>query len=179
MSRIRLLLPVARAAASIAVSVLLVVVLALGVSQHAGWVRVINVQGGSMDPALPYGSLLVTTPATLGGVHVGDVVSLVADDAVRVTHRVVAIDPATGALTTRGDANHADDPAPFTGPGVDLVRAHVPLAGRVLAALNGPARLWAGLAVVLFALAALTPVPVRRPRGAHRADPARTAAVSS
>jgi signal peptidase len=69
------------------------------------------VGGGSMEPSIPLGALVVTTridPMTIG---VGDVVTVRADNGVVVTHRVRRIlDLAEGRfLELKGDANPNPD----------------------------------------------------------------------
>lgn len=145
--------PTLRFAAGVGAVAVLLGAVGLGVAQHAGAVRLLTVEGGSMAPAARYGALLVSTPEDSDQVAVGDVVSIVRSDGVRVTHRVRAIDSVTGALTTQGDANPSPDPEPYVGDRVDHVRVIVPWAGRLLAALSGPARIWAWVTLILVAAA--------------------------
>lgn len=111
------------------------------------------ITGGSMGSAVPVGSLVFTTAASPSSVRAGDIITF-RPPGLRetVTHRVVS----TGrdGLRTRGDANAAVDPWRL-GAGVPVRRvvAHVPVAGRLLAAFRGPAL--AGLAALLLALVLL------------------------
>lgn len=144
-----------------------VVASVLGLGQAAGWWRVLEVQGGSMQPTIANGAALLTVPRAAEDVRLGDVVSFVGDDGRRVTHRVVDVDESAGEITTRGDANSVDDATPYTGESVDLVVFDVPGAGVALRAtrlvLTNPWIIAGGVLAIALAL------PWRRPRrGAHR-----------
>jgi signal peptidase len=137
------------------------------VAQLAGWMRLDEVQGGSMEPTITNGSLLVTVRADVDEISADDVVSIVVDGGKRVTHRVVDVDHATGQVVTRGDANNVADPTPYTGERVDRVVAALPGLGVVARygseAVRGPLlMLAAALSVVLAVDAAVTG---RRRRG--------------
>lgn len=108
-------------------------------ARHAG-LTVLSIQSGSMTPAYHKGDAIVVRAVNPAGsaVKVGDVVSYqsIADPAVIITHRITAIDPTTGLLTTRGDALATADPPfssdrvvgvvaqsmPYAGYGLDIVR---------------------------------------------------------
>jgi len=97
-------------------------------------VDLLVVRSGSMEPAIPVGSLVLTRPIAADRIEVGDVVSVVRDDGSRLTHRVVAVE-ASGALhrlTTQGDANSSPDSEAFTAEGVERVVAVTPGLGRAL-----------------------------------------------
>ena len=70
------------------------------------------VRGGSMEPAIPYGSLIVDEPVAPESLRVGDVVTVRADNAVVVSHRVTRIAELQGEryLEIKGDANRTADP---------------------------------------------------------------------
>lgn len=99
----------------------------LGLASRFGWIGLLEVQGGSMQPTISNGSLLITSPRPAGEVRPGDVVSIVGTDHLRVTHRVV--DVTAAGIVTRGDANRVSDGAPYTGNQVDHVRAVIPALG--------------------------------------------------
>lgn len=113
-------------AAAVGVAVLVVGLPALGLYQ------VHLVATGSMAPAIPAGSLIVSRPASAAALAVGDVVTYVHDGA-RVTHRLheVADDGGQLLLRTKGDANPAPDGWQVTAaPGDDHLlrqRFHLPL----------------------------------------------------
>ena len=74
------------------------------------WYRVVVVAGGSMEPTLAPGDLMVVAPAPQV-VEPGMIVVLAVDDRL-ITHRVTTVHP-DGTFDTKGDANPvADD---FTG----------------------------------------------------------------
>ncbi|NTW39385.1 MAG: signal peptidase I [Cellulomonadaceae bacterium] len=133
-------------------------------SRVAGW-QVLDVQGGSMEPTIANGSALLTMPADTSDVHPGDVISLIGADGARVTHRVVDVDPTTGAITTRGDANQVNDAIPYAGKGVDRVRFAVPFLGPVVGLLELVAAstwVWTGVVALVLALAPWERVLPRR-----------------
>jgi signal peptidase I len=136
------------------------------------------VTGGSMEPSIAKGALVIVAPVAPGTIAVGDVITFEHYGQV-TTHRVVAVDatnPASPTFTTRGDANTAVDPEPvqFSGQ-VGLYRASIPLAGYAIAYLQAYWRL--GVMViagaVFFACAAALVfgnTTARRPRQRRRAE---------
>lgn len=143
----------------------------LGLGTWAGWWRTLEVQGGSMQPTISNGSLVVTTPRDVDQIGDGDVISFVGADGKRVTHRVMAVDAETGEVTTRGDANAVDDATPYAGHRVDLVRVAVPGLGVALRAIAMlTTNLWF-IAGVVIAVMVLLPWRGRR-RGRHVLDSA-------
>ncbi len=124
---------------------LLLLVLMVGLPRALGWVP-LTVLSGSMEPAVPVGSQVVVEPIEseqdLTGVRVGDVVAFLPepDSDTLVTHRVVAQSlRADGSvlLTTRGDANTADDAGRVGAQQVrGQVRYHLPYAGYLASALT-------------------------------------------
>ena len=76
-----------------------------------------TVTSGSMRPALPPGTLIVTRPADPSALGIGDVITYqaVSDRPAVVTHRIIGVGyAANGEITfrTRGDANDAADAEP-------------------------------------------------------------------
>jgi signal peptidase I len=98
-------------------------------------------RSGSMAPAIDAGSLALARDVPATDVRVGDVVSVVGADGVRVTHRVVSTGSTDGAtsLTLKGDANPVPDPQAYVVQRADRVVWSVPVAGRVVATLGSPA----------------------------------------
>jgi signal peptidase len=89
------------------------------------------VTGGSMEPNIPKGSLVLVQPATPSEVTLGDVITF-QQYGQTTTHRVISIGRNSAGLTfrTRGDANLTADPEDKWFPGqVGIVRATVPVAG--------------------------------------------------
>lgn len=87
--------------------------------------RTLSVHTGSMAPYAPTGSLVLTRPVDVADVAVGDVVLLRRsgdDPTAPVLHRVIDVDRAGGDIVvrTKGDANSAADPEPWTLRGATL-----------------------------------------------------------
>ncbi|MCL8027372.1 hypothetical protein [Nocardioides bruguierae] len=103
--------------------------------------RVLLFRSGSMEPAVPAGSLGLAREVPAADLRVGDVVSVLAPSGTRVTHRVESLTrgpDGTATLVLRGDANDAVDPAPYSVRTADRLVAHVPGLGHVVAWLAGP-----------------------------------------
>ncbi|GAA4418919.1 hypothetical protein GCM10023169_09060 [Georgenia halophila] len=105
-----------------------------------------TVTTGSMEPALPPGTLVVVRPVPHDQIGVGDVITyqLESGEPAVATHRVVAVGTdMTGAYryTTRGDANDADDRTPVRS---EQIRGRlwyaVPYLGHVSTVLTGEQR---------------------------------------
>lgn len=105
-------------------------------------ITLIMFRTGSMAPAIPAGSVAVVQRVPATSVELGDVVTVDRDDALPVTHRVVAIasgaSPNTRSLTLRGDANPGNDPAPYDVASVRIVRASAPGLAPVIVAFGDP-----------------------------------------
>ncbi len=116
---------------------------------------------GSMAPAIPTGSLGISRSVPATSVHAGDVVSVIRDDGVRVTHRVESVSAPTGnsvSLTLRGDANDSADPRTYTVTEVQRIVGTAPLLGYVAAWLKNPYTLvLEGLAALLLLGVAFAP----------------------
>ena len=83
----------------------LIAVIGIGMVANP-WYRLVSVEGGSMEPAISRGDLIVVGPAPTK-VEPGMILVLRVDGQL-VTHRVVEVNP-DGTLVTRGDANGVDD----------------------------------------------------------------------
>jgi signal peptidase I len=110
-------------------AIALTVFVAYGLANNA-WYHVLAVQGGSMEPTITAGDMIVITrpPAQ---VEVGQVLTLQVDGAI-VTHRVVEV-RSDGSFTTQGDANDTRDD--FTANDVRIVgeyRFSLPLIGMLI-----------------------------------------------
>ena len=82
--------------------------------QRSGAAQLLTVVSGSMQPALPLGSLVVVVPRDAAAVRTGDVITFnpPGDDTRTVTHRVIDVE-GTGddvRVHTQGDANPVADP---------------------------------------------------------------------
>src|SRR4029077_5536594 len=135
-----------------AVSLLFVGIRALGMATFV-------VTGGSMEPTIHKGSLVIDEPVTADKLRLGDIITFDHYDQT-TTHRIVGVEgSATGTMfSTKGDANQVTDPEPITFPGrVGLVKLSVPGLGYAVAWLQ---YLWrfgatAVAAIIFFGCAAL------------------------
>ncbi len=131
--------PRIRKSSGLAVDAVFVAALALAVFIAYGsvgnrWYHVVAIMGGSMEPTITRGDLIVVTPPP-SKIEVGMIVTMTADGRV-VTHRVVEVRP-DGRLVTKGDANDAVDHWNGTVT-VDGVYAFtIPLIGRYIPIVNG------------------------------------------
>ena len=73
-----------------------------------GWQFVV-VAGGSMEPAVPFGSVAVMEDVQPSDLKVRDIVMFREPNGKVVTHRIVDITDGGRALTTQGDANNTPD----------------------------------------------------------------------
>ena len=90
------------------------------------------VGGGSMEPSIPIGSLVVVSQIDASTVAVGDVITIRADNGVVVTHRVIrVVNLAEGRFyATKGDANQNPDGSLVPARAiVGKAGRYVPLAG--------------------------------------------------
>ena len=129
--------------------------------------QVLPVLTGSMQPAVPTGSLAIVVPVRAEELVVGDVITFERPQGVHtyVTHRIVAIEDDGRALVTKGDANALEDPwrVVATGTGWRFAFA-VPEVGRWIVAYEASPLRAALFVVPLAALAALALFQIWRPR---------------
>lgn len=92
---------------------------------------------GSMGPAIPTGSLALAVTMPVADALPGQVVSVLASDGTRITHRVVSSDPG-GGLVLKGDANPTADLQPYAVESVDRVVASVPWLGFAVSWFSQP-----------------------------------------
>jgi uncharacterized repeat protein (TIGR01451 family) len=96
--------------------------------------------GQSMQPNILDGDTVIVAPISAGGLRCGDI-ALTRGENGLVLHRVVGLDATTGAVLTRGDAGHQNDPGTakvlgkvvaiergsrtisFTAPGTQLIHS--------------------------------------------------------
>ncbi len=109
------------------------------------------ITGGSMQPSIPTGSLVVATPTDAMTIAVGDVVTIRADNGLVLTHRVsrVVDAPEGRFFEMKGDANQSSDrdlvPARAI---VGAVDQYVPYAGYAQNLLSKVAGMVAALSVL-------------------------------
>lgn len=136
-------------------------------------ITLIMFKTGSMGPTIPAGSLAVVKKIPASEVRVGDVVTIDRGAALPVTHRVTSVSPAGGdavKITMRGDANQADDPAPYVVTSVRIVLGSVPKLAYAVSAASNPVVL-GGVTLVMAGVVtwAFWPREEREPRGRRRA----------
>lgn len=125
-------------------------------------------RSSSMSPAIDAGALALARSVPADRIERGDVVSVIGDDGVRVTHRVVEIQdagPGAVSLRLRGDANGSPDRERHTVTEVDRVFFDVPYLGYVANAASSP---WA--LFVAGILATVLVMSLLRRRGSDGSD---------
>ncbi|MDR1079011.1 MAG: signal peptidase I, partial [Propionibacteriaceae bacterium] len=129
------------------------------------------VVSGSMEPALPVGSVVFARPVSASVLRVGDIVSLPQSPSGDiVTHRILTLQPAADGqveLQLQGDANKLPDAATYTVDSAYRYVAQLPQVGKAIlwAQRN---RLAAGLilfGLLVFSLQGRSRVAVRLPDG--------------
>lgn len=114
---------------------------------------------GSMEPNYPVGSLIYVKEVDPGQLALGDVITYRLNGSTVVTHRIVEIDEANQQITTKGDANEANDGQPI--PYSDIVgRAdfNIPYLGFIAIYSKTPVGI-AAVCGVLVAIILLTFLP--------------------
>ena len=145
------------------------------------------VTGGSMEPSIQKGSLVLVQPVAPSEIVVGDVITFEHYDQT-TTHRVITITQGAQRLifSTKGDANIVADPEDKTFAGqVGIVRGALPIAGYVAASLQAYWRLLLTLiaAITFFACASVlvfrkepSPAAMSKPAHLGRLQPMRVTA---
>lgn len=139
-----------RAVVNVIIILLLIIALLMNISLFTKY-RSLAVVSGSMEPELPYGSMIVISPREV--YKEGDIVTFrsLSDGLVkRFTHRIVSIEGA--AAVTKGDANNSADPEPTPlSKAEGKVVFTVPLAGYLIMAFDYPAvKIGGGLVFLLW-----------------------------
>ncbi len=101
--------------------------------------HLIVIRGGSMEPAIPLGSLVALRPVPADEIRPGDVVTMQLRNDTLVTHRVVRVaELADGPhLETKGDNNAEPDPVLVpAASALGVVAVEVPYAGFLVAFLS-------------------------------------------
>jgi signal peptidase I len=145
------------------------------------------VTGGSMEPSIQKGSLVLVQPVSPSEVKVGDVITFQQYEQT-TSHRVTSISTTTlggRIFTTKGDANVVADPDDKTfAAQVGIVRAELPVAGFVVASLQAYWRLLLTLiaAITFFGCASVlvlrkepSPAAMPKPVRQGRLQPVRVA----
>ena len=134
--------------------VLLVAVCGIGIPRLFG-VNEFNVLTGSMSPTYPIGTLVFVQPKDPNSIRPGEVVSCVMNERLDIiTHRCVANNYTNKTITTRGDANNADDAPTLYENVVGVVIFSVPYVGGAVDYLtNDETGRIVGIGILLFILA--------------------------
>lgn len=129
-----------RRALNAAASILTLLTIGAAVFVWFGGYKVHVIESASMAPAVPTGALTLVEPVAIGDVRVGDAVAFIdpAQPGRTIMHRVTkrtTDDLGAPRLTTKGDANPADDVFPVGGSEllgrVALVLPRAGVIGRV------------------------------------------------
>ena len=166
---------------SITVSALIVVLFAFSlffVGIRAMGLATFVVTGGSMEPTIHKGSLVIDEPVSADKLRLGDIITFDHYDQT-TTHRIVGLEgSANGAMfSTKGDANQVTDPEPLAFPGrVGLVKFAIPGVGYAVAWMQYIWRLGATLvaAIIFFTCAAMVFLKKDQPAAA----PARSTRIT-
>jgi signal peptidase len=131
-----------RAALVVVLGVLGLVCLVLAALPFVGF-RLIVLTTGSMSPGLPAGSLVVARDAPASEISLGDIVTVDRESAPPVTHRVIAVEPASSGsssrtITMQGDGNFSPDPEPYVVDRVGIAALAVPWGGQLVFAMRSP-----------------------------------------
>lgn len=112
--------------------------LSLVIPKLAGYDAYVVVSG-SMEPAIPVGSIVFSKETDPAQLQSGDVIVFIdpARGTTPITHRVVSNDTAAGSIITKGDANESEDIDPVTYDNVlGRVGIHIPRMGFAAATLT-------------------------------------------
>ena len=103
----------------------------LTVPNYLGY-EVYNVVSGSMEPAIPIGSVIYVRQIEPAEIKKGDIIAYESGSSV-IMHRVVVNKVVEGTFTTKGDANEAEDmnEVPYANL-VGIVVRHIPVMGQLL-----------------------------------------------
>ncbi|PRZ42470.1 signal peptidase I [Antricoccus suffuscus] len=104
-------------------------------------IRPLVFRSGSMSPEIKTGALALARQTPASELDVGDIVSVPNAKGVRVTHRLVAIEPIGGgvyALTMKGDANPENDTEQYLASKADRVMWHQNGLGYVVEEIQKP-----------------------------------------
>lgn len=117
------------------------------------------VTSGSMEPAIPTGSMVFSKETSFDKLKEGDVITFMISDEQTVTHRIKRINTDKEKFTTKGDANDVEDSKQVSYENViGKVVLHVPYLGymMVMSGTKGRIVLLAGIGLVLFSLCFFT-----------------------
>jgi signal peptidase I len=162
-SRTRLLAKLARGGSGLLLVALVALVAALAVVPSLAGYDIYVIDGGSMEPSIPRGSLAYDRTVPVEDLRNGDVITYVPPAGSRpVTHRIMAIrsdEQGRPVFRTKGDANERPDARMVTldRPVQARYSFHIPYLGFVPTALSNPRTrmLLLGLPALFLAFGAL------------------------
>jgi signal peptidase I len=103
----------------------------LAVPRFFGY-EIFNVETGSMEPALPVGSVVYVKPVEPTTIKAGDIIAFYSNGTV-ITHRVVENRTEEDKFVTKGDANAIEDLGNVNyGDVIGVVKYHFPVLGSYL-----------------------------------------------
>ena len=112
-----------------------------------------HVLSGSMEPAMPVGSLIYVREGQPEEVEADDIIAFYGslEDSGIITHRVIKNNVVSGTFRTKGDANGEEDPLPVSYENyIGTVALTVPYVGIVLTSMTSLYGKIAAVCVVLF-----------------------------
>ncbi len=103
-------------------------------------ITLIMFKTGSMSPTIPAGAVAVVREIPASDIRVGDVLTVNREGMLPVTHRVTSVSGEGDArtITMKGDANEAEDAAPYTVTEVRRVLFSVPELAKVVVWFSNP-----------------------------------------
>lgn len=142
---------------ALAVTAAVALSLALHLAPFAGY-QPYAVRSGSMAPALEVGDLAIGERVPADAIRAGDIVARALPGGPTIAHRVVTVGAGDDGprITTRGDANAANDPVAATAAEIrGRIAWRVPAAGYLVATLSTPSGSVAVLSIIATFLVAL------------------------
>ena len=113
--------------------------------------REMAVLSGSMEPAIPVGSIVCVKPTEASQLQAGDVCTyLLPDGSTYVTHRVLSVDSEARTLVTQGDANDAPDGEIAFSQVFGRAAFHLPLLGYLTTGIKTPTGIFAACGLVIL-----------------------------
>lgn len=140
---------------SLTVAWLLLVASLIGLAALTHTATTFVIQGASMEPEIPFGSLIVDAAVSPDAVQVGDVVTIRAKNGVVVSHRITRIAVLGGEryYEIKGDANRTPDPVLVPATAVmGRMAVHVSYLGYLVAMLGTSSGLISLLAMLAAGL---------------------------
>lgn len=126
---------------------------------------------GSMEPAIPIGSMVFSKETSFNDLREGDVITFMISDDQTATHRIKSIDTEKRKFVTKGDANDVEDSKRVSYENVvGKVIFYIPEIGylMVMSGTKGRIILLAGIGLVLFSLCYFTEEEQSKTKSVHQ-----------